>query len=111
MEPKPLLLRRLPHVSLLAFPWARIFGGIRAQSPDLANLLGDFLRDQVRAPAVHRTVTGGVDHEIGRQLAAVRQDHGMLREPFDVYAALQFDSAIGHHFRSTDAARISEPAP
>jgi hypothetical protein len=30
MEPKPLLLRRLPHISLFAFPWAGVFGRIRA---------------------------------------------------------------------------------
>src|SRR3979490_968333 len=30
MEPKRLLLCRLPHVSLLAFPRARVFGRIRA---------------------------------------------------------------------------------
>src|SRR6266850_5848480 len=41
VEPKPLLLRRLPHVALLAFPWARVFGRIRAQSPDLAYLVGN----------------------------------------------------------------------
>src|ERR1700676_3559976 len=30
MEPKPLLLCRFPHISLLAFPWAGVFGRIRA---------------------------------------------------------------------------------
>src|SRR3981081_3157765 len=53
MEPKPLLLWGLPHISLLTFPGARVFGRIRAQSPDLAHLVSDFLRDQIRGPAVH----------------------------------------------------------
>src|SRR6266550_7043680 len=89
MEPKPLLLRRLPHISLFAFPWAWVFGRIRAQSPDLAYLVGDFPGDQVRGEAVHRTVAGGVNDEICRQLGPVGQDDGMFRELFDIDPALQ----------------------
>src|SRR3984893_18825183 len=110
MEPKPFLLRRLPHVSLLAFPWARVFGRVRAQSPDLAYLVGDFLRDQVRGPAVHRTVARGVNDEIGRQLGPVAQDDGMFREVLDIDAALQFDASIGDQFRSTNIDVVSGPA-
>src|SRR6202051_5347194 len=99
MEPKRLLLRRLPHVSLLAFPRARVFGRIRAQSPDLADLVSDLPGDQVRGPAVHRTVAGGINNEIGRQLSPVAQNDGMLRELFDIDAALQFDAAVGNQLR------------
>src|ERR1700682_2281696 len=101
MEPEPALLCRLPHVALLALPGARVFGRVRVQSPDLAYLVGDFLRDQVSGPAVHRTVAGGVNHEIGRQFGSVAQDDGMLGESFDVDAAFQFDAAIGYQLRST----------
>src|SRR5215207_2512569 len=80
MEPKRLLLCRLPHVPLLAFPWARIFGRIRAESPDLAYLVSDLPGDKVRGPAVHRTVAGSVNDEIGRQLSPVAQDYGIFRE-------------------------------
>src|SRR5580693_6739957 len=111
MEPKRLLLRRLPHVSLLAFPRAWVFGRIRAQSPDLAHLVGDLPGDQVRGPAVHRTVAGGVNDEIGRQLGPVAQDNRMFRELFDIDAALQLDAAIGYQFRSTDVDVVSGPAP
>src|ERR1700682_6779069 len=102
MEPKPLLLRRLPHISLFAFPWAWVFGRVRAQSPYLAYLVGNFHGDQVRGEALHRTVAGGVNDEIGRQLSPVAQDDGMFREFFDIDAALQFDAAIGNQFRSTN---------
>src|ERR1700738_4877511 len=110
MEPKRFLLCRLPHVSLLAFPWARVFGRVRAQSPDLAYLVSDLPGDQVRGPAVHRTVAGGVNDEIGWQLGPVAQDDGMLREFFDIDAALQFDASIGDQFRSNNIDVVSGPA-
>src|SRR6266852_6661990 len=111
MEPKRLLLCRLPHISLLTFPWTRVFGRIRAQSPDLAYLVSDLPGNQVRGPAVHRTVAGGVNDEIGRQLGPVAQDDGMFREFFDIHAALQFDAAIGNQFGSTNIDVVSGPAP
>ena len=49
VEPKPLLLGRLPHVALLAFPRAGVLGRVRAQSPDLADLVGDLL--EIRSAA------------------------------------------------------------
>src|ERR1700682_981017 len=110
MEPKRLLLCRLPHISLLASPWARVFGRIRAQSPDLAYLVRNLPGDQVRSPAVHRTVAGGVNDEIGRQFGSVTQDDGMFRELFDVDAALQLDAAISNQFRSTNIDVVSRPA-
>src|ERR1700692_3365045 len=100
MEPKRLLLCRLPHISLLAFPWARVFGRIRAQSPDLAYFVSHLPGDQVRSPTVHRTVAGGVNDEIGRQLGPVAQDDGMFREVFDIDAALQLDAAVSNQLRS-----------
>src|SRR5277367_1544475 len=111
MEPKPLLLRRLPHVSLLAFPWAGVFGRIRAQSPDLAYLVGDLPGDQIRSKTVHRTVACGVNDEIGRQLGPVAQSDGMFRELFDVDAALQLDATVGYQFRGTDVDVVSGSAP
>src|ERR1700674_3020415 len=111
MEPKPLLLRRLPHISLFAFPWTWIFGVIRAQSPDLAYLVGDFPGDQVRGKAVHRTVAGGVNDEIGRQLGPVAQDDSMFRESFDIDAALQFDAAVSNQLRSTNIDVVSRSTP
>src|SRR5438445_8049478 len=111
MEPKPLLLRRLPHISLFAFPWAWVFGRIRAQSPDLAYLVGNFPGDKVCGEAVHRTVAGGVNDEICRQLSPVGQDDGVFRELFDIDAALQLDAAIGYQFRSTDVDVVSGSTP
>src|SRR3982074_959357 len=111
MEPKGLLLCRLPHVPLLAFPWARVFGRSRAYSPALANLVSDVPRDQVRGPAIHRTVASSINNEIGRQLSPVAQNDGMLRELFDIDAALQFDAAVGNQLRSTNIDVISRPAP
>src|SRR5271154_3139942 len=111
MEPKPLLLRRLPHVSLLAFPWAGVFGRIRAQSPDLAYLVGDLPGDQIRSKTVHRTVACGVNDEIGRQLGPVAQSDGMFRELFDVDAAFQLDATVGYQFRGTDVDVVSGSAP
>src|SRR4029077_10339902 len=88
MEPKPFLLRRLPHISLFAFPWAWVLGRIRAQSPDLAYLVSNFPGDQVRGEAVHRTIAGSVNDKICRQLGPVGQDNGMFCELLDIDAAL-----------------------
>jgi len=67
--------------------------------------------DQIRGPAVHRTVVaGGVNHKIGRQFGPVAQDDGMFRELFDVDAALQLDAAIGDQLRSTNIDVVSGPA-
>src|ERR1700682_723955 len=111
MEPKRLLLCRLLYISLLAFPWARVFGRVRAQFPYLAYLVSHLPGNQVRGPAVHRTVAGGVNDEIGRQLGPVAQDDGMFCEFFDIDAALQLDAAIGYQFRSADIDVVSRPAP
>src|SRR5215475_3326055 len=110
MEPKRLLLGRLPHVSLLTFPWTRVFGRIRAQSPNLAYLVGHFPGNQVRCPAVHRTVAGGVDDKVGGQFGAVVQDDGVLSELFDIDTALQFDTPISNQLRRTDIDVVSRSA-
>src|SRR5437762_2923601 len=107
MEPKPLLLRRRPHIALLAFPWGPGLWSYSSLAPDFAYLVGNFPGDQVRGPAVHRTIAGGVNNEIGRQLGAVAQDDGMFREFFDIDAALQLNAAIGYQFRSTDVDVVS----
>src|SRR3982074_3393838 len=110
MEPKRLLLCRLPHISLLGFPWARVFARIPLQSPDPPYLASHLRGDQGSMRTVHRTVAGGVNDEIGRQLGPVAQDDGMFREVFDIDAALQFDASIGDQFRSTNIDVVSGPA-
>jgi len=109
MEPKRLLLCRLPHVSLLAFHGPGLWS-YSSLVPDLAYLVSNHPGDQVRSPAVHRTVAGGVNDEIGRQFGPVTQDDGMFRELFDVDAALQLDAAISNQFRSTNIDVVSRPA-
>src|SRR3954454_13217228 len=64
VEPQRVLVRRLPHVALLALPRARVLLGVRAQAPDLADPVGDLLGDQLGRPAVHRLVAGGVDDDV-----------------------------------------------
>src|SRR5229473_1148836 len=54
VEPQAFLLRRLPHVALFTFPWAGVLCRIRAETPDLADLVGHFLTDEISDPAVHR---------------------------------------------------------
>jgi hypothetical protein len=49
MEPERVLLCRLPHVPLLALPWARVFGRIRAEPPDFAYLVSASL--EIRSAA------------------------------------------------------------
>src|SRR5258708_3067690 len=109
MEPKRLLLGRLPHVSLLAFPRSWIFGRIRAEAPDLANLVGDLLGNKVRFPAVHRAVAGGVDDKVGWQVGPIAQDDGMLRELCDIDTAFQFDASVGDQLRSANIDVVSRP--
>src|SRR4051812_35363519 len=58
VEPQRLLPGGLPHVALLALPRAGVLDGVRAQSPDLADGVGDVLADEVGGPAVHRALTG-----------------------------------------------------
>src|SRR3954451_17588299 len=107
MKPKRLLLGRLPHISLLTFPWARVFSRVRAQSPNLAYLVSSSLGNQICCPAVHRTITGSVNDKISRQLGAFAQDDGILRELFDIDTDLQLDAAIGNELRSTDIDVVS----
>src|SRR5699024_10956155 len=60
-EPQVLLLGGLPHIALLALTRARVLGGLRPQTPALADLVRRLLVDEVSDPAVHRPVAGGVD--------------------------------------------------
>ena len=101
MEPQAFLLGRLPHVAQLAFPGAGVLWRVRAEAPAFAHLVGDVLADQLCRPAVHGTVAGGVDHEVGRQLGAVVQHHGVLCEVIDL-ALGQLDLAVGHQLRCPD---------
>src|SRR6476620_536630 len=64
VKPQRLLLRRLPHVALLALPWTWVLGGFGTETPHLADLVGNLLGDKVGRPAVHRTVSGGIDDDI-----------------------------------------------
>src|SRR3954447_22467931 len=93
VEPQRLLAGRLPHVALLALPRARVLLGVRAQSPYLADLVGDLLGDQIGGVAVHRGVAGRVDDEVGGQLGAVLHHHRVLGEVVDL-AVDQLDRAV-----------------
>src|ERR1700726_3310130 len=61
MEPQGVLTRRLPHIAELALPGPRVLLGVRAEAPAFADLVGHLLRDELRRPAIHRAVAGGVD--------------------------------------------------
>ena len=74
VDPEVLHLGGLPHVALLADPWPRILGGIGAEAPALANLVGNILADQVSRPAIHRAIARGIDDDIGLQLGAILED-------------------------------------
>ena len=93
MEPQRILLGRFPHVAQFAFPRARVFGGIRAKPPTLANLICHFLRDKPRRPAIHRAIAGGEHNQIGRQLRAIGQNQRIFGEVICL-ARRQFDLAI-----------------
>jgi hypothetical protein len=83
MEPEVVLLCGFPHVAQLAFIGAWILGGARAQPPATAYLVGHFLGNQLRRPAIHRAVAGGVDDQVGGQAAAVVQNYGIRFNAFD----------------------------
>src|SRR4051794_12959548 len=53
VEPQGLLLRRLPHVALLALPGTRVLPSTRPMPPDLPDFVRDLLGDQIGGPAVH----------------------------------------------------------
>src|SRR3954470_4386075 len=59
VDPQALLLRRLPHIPLFAFPWAGVLGRIGAEPPNFTNFVGHLSTNEIGHKAVHRTVTGG----------------------------------------------------
>src|SRR5580692_6457445 len=101
MEPQAFLLRRLPHVALLDFPRAGVLGGVRAESPDLADLVGHFPADEVSNKAVHRTVAGGVDNDIGGQFLAILEPDAARRDFLDLTGD-QLDLAIDDELRGAN---------
>src|ERR1700749_2546497 len=46
VEPQAVLLGRLPHVALFALPWAGVLGRVRAEPPNLADLVGRVPADE-----------------------------------------------------------------
>src|ERR1700751_4308611 len=58
VEPEARLLGRLPHVSWLALPWARIAWNAGAEPPALADLVRNVLGNDGRHRAVHRLESG-----------------------------------------------------
>ena len=97
MEPQALLLRRLPHVAQLALPWPGILGRVGPKSPTLADFVSHLLADQLRRPAIHRSVAGREHHEIGFQFVAVVQPDsglGVLRH----LPGRELDLSIGDQF-------------
>src|SRR5687768_4299085 len=89
-------MRWLPHVAQLALPRPRVMARVGAEAPTLADLVGDFLADELFDPAVHRAVASGEDDQVSRQLATVREDDRPLLDAFDFDPALEFDLAVGH---------------
>ena len=59
------------------------------------------LRDEVRCPAIHRPVAGGVDDDVGREFLAVRQQDAGFGEAHRVYTGFELDIAVGHQFGGT----------
>ena len=94
VEPERILLGRLPHVALLPHPGSGVLSGVRAESPALADLVGDLLRYEARRPAIHRPVTGGQHDEIGIKFAAVGKHHGGRPDLSDADAASQLHTAV-----------------
>src|SRR3954464_9449228 len=91
MKPQTALRCRLPHIAQFAFPGTWILGSARSQSPTLTHFVGHFLRDQAGGPTVHRTIAGGIDYQISRQFAAIRQYDGVWLDLSDGDAAAQPD--------------------
>ncbi|MCY1209700.1 hypothetical protein D9M72_213620 [compost metagenome] len=111
VEPERILLRGLPHVALFALPGAGVLGGVRAQAPAFADLVRDFRADQVRRPAVHRPVAGGVDHQVGGQGHAVFQHDGVAGQVADVGAGLQLDAAVDDQVAGAHVDVVARAAP
>ena len=84
MEPEGFLPGRFPHVSELALPGSGIFRRVRAEAPDLADLVRDFLVDELRRPSVHRAVAGGEHDQIGRKPGAILHDHLGVGDALDL---------------------------
>lgn len=102
VNPQTRLLGWFPHVAQFAFPRARVTIGIRTQPSHLAHLGGSFLGNQLRHPFVGRAVVGGLDNEIGGQLAAIGQDHALFFDPRNADPAAQLDRTGDNQLRRPD---------
>src|SRR5262245_30963234 len=109
MEPQAFLLCRFPHVALLAFPRTGVLGGVRAEPPDLADLVGHFPADEVSNEAVHRSVSGGVDDDIGGQFLAIVEPDAVRRYFLDLTGD-QLDLAVDNKLRSADIDVVARAA-
>src|SRR5271168_4718842 len=109
VEPEAFLLRRLPHVALFAFPWAGVHGSIRAEPPDLADLVGHFPADEIGDKAIHRAVAGGVDDHISWQFLAIVEPDAVGRDFLDL-ACNQLNLAVDDELRGADVDVIARAA-
>src|SRR6266702_3293433 len=110
VEPQAFLLRRLPHVALFAFPWAGVLGRVRAEPPDLADLVGRVPADEVGHKAVHRAVAGRMDDYIGGQFLAIVDPDAVRRDFLDLTCG-QLDLAVDDEVRGADIDVIAGAAP
>src|SRR6266403_4023768 len=110
MEPQRYLVRRFPHIAQLALPRPGVLARIRAETPALADLVGHLLADELRGPAVHRTVAGGEDDQVGRQFAAIAEDNRVFLDAFDADPALELDLAVGHEVARADVDVVARAA-
>ena len=110
MHPEVVDLGGLPHVALLALPRPGVLGGVRAEAPHLAELVGGLLVDEVGDPAVHRVVARREDDDVGRQRRAVLEHHGVLGQVRDL-AAHELDVAVRHQVGRADVDVVAGAAP
>src|SRR5258706_413040 len=102
VEPQVRHLGRLPHIAQFALPGAGVFGSIGTQAPDFADFVGDFGRNEIGQPAVHRTVAGCVHDQVGGEFGAVGERHRTRVDALDAHATLELDTAVGHELRGAD---------
>src|ERR1043165_5435882 len=99
VKPQAGLPRWLPHVAKLTFPRSWVLCCSRTQTPAFADLVGDFLRHDLRNIAVHRPVARCINDQIGRKLRTVVEHYRVRPDLGYADAAAQLDRTVGHQLR------------
>src|SRR4029079_7300321 len=102
MKPELRHCRRLPEIADLALPGTGIAWCSRAIAPATADPLRNVFGNNQCDLSVHCLIAGGVDDELGGQLAAVGEDDGALLDLLDLDAAAHLDFAADDEVRCAD---------